>query len=75
MKTAGSVLKRTEVLPYGGALRQRLRQRHDVEGRPAWVAMKFLEHRIPNITESQSTARKNARPQNRTACKCHVEIQ
>eukprot|EP00965_Chrysotila_dentata_P142718 4717043-Pleurochrysis_carterae.AAC.3 len=24
-------------------------------------AMEFLEHRIPNITESQSTARKNAR--------------
>eukprot|EP00965_Chrysotila_dentata_P154049 5091530-Pleurochrysis_carterae.AAC.1 len=35
-----------------GALRQRLRQRHLVEGRPASAAMEFLEHRIPyNRTE------------------------
>eukprot|EP00965_Chrysotila_dentata_P169179 5586613-Pleurochrysis_carterae.AAC.1 len=30
-----------------GALRQRLRQRHGVKGRPARVAMKFLK-RIPH---------------------------
>eukprot|EP00965_Chrysotila_dentata_P098836 3268215-Pleurochrysis_carterae.AAC.1 len=34
-----------------GVLRQRLRQRHGVERRPAWIAMGFFEQRLPNRTK------------------------